>query len=133
MKSAQEIVESMMSSDRLSQWLGIDVLEIRPGFAKISMIVRSEMVNGFDIAHGGITYSLSDSALAFASNSHGPKCMSIETSISHTKAVHVGDHLTAICEELHCGKTIGIYETRVFNQEGKTVSLFKGTVIRSKE
>ena len=86
------------------------------------------MLNGFAILHGGISYSLSDSALAFASNSYGNKCVSIETSISHLRQAKIGDILTAKCTELHRGKTIGIYEVIIANQDHKKISIFKGTV-----
>ena len=86
------------------------------------------MVNVFGITHGWITYFLSASALAFASNNHGPQAVSIETSISHTAKVLVGDILTAEAKELSRSKKIGFYEVTVKNQENKIVSLFKGTV-----
>ncbi len=89
------------------------------------------MLNGFDIAHGGITYSLADSALAFASNSHGIQSVSIETSISHTKPVKEGDVLTAIAIEKNLTSKIGVYEVVVTNQADVTVALFKGTVYRT--
>lgn len=122
------IVQKMMDGDAFSRWLGIEVVEIREGYSKLQLTVRKEMVNGFNIAHGGITYSLSDSALAFAANSYGKQCVSIETSISHTRPVNIGDELTAECIELNRGRTIGIYQVTIYNQEGKKVSLFKGTV-----
>lgn len=122
------IVNKMMDGDAFSQWLGIEVTDIKEGYCKLQLTVREEMVNGFMIAHGGITYSLSDSALAFASNSYGKQCVSIETSISHTRPVKIGDVLTAECKELNRGKRIGIYEVTTYNQEGKKVSIFKGTV-----
>lgn len=121
----------MMAKDYLSQWLGISIENIDYGTCKIKMLVRKEMLNGFEIAHGGITYCLSDSALAFASNSHGKQCVSIETSISHTHKVKQGDELTAQSIELHRGKKTGIYEVRIHNQNNELVSLFKGTVFIS--
>lgn len=124
----EAIVKKMMAGDAFSQWLNIEVLAIREGYSKLSMKISEEMVNGFKIAHGGITYSLSDSALAFASNSYGKQCVSIETSISHTRPVKIGDELTAECKELNRGKSIGIYEVTTYNQDHKKVSLFKGTV-----
>ncbi len=126
--SPEAIVQKMMDGDAFSQWLGIEVETILEGYAKLKMTVRQEMVNGFSIAHGGITYSISDSALAFASNSYGKQCVSIETSISHTRPVKIGDELTAECKELNRGKSIGIYEVTTYNQDHKKVSLFKGTV-----
>ena len=117
-----------MNGDAFSQWLNIEVISIQEGYSKLSMKVRQEMVNGFNIAHGGITYSLSDSALAFAANSYGKQCVSIETSISHTRPVNIDDQLIAECIELNRGKSIGIYQVTILNQENKKVGLFKGTV-----
>jgi acyl-CoA thioesterase len=128
MPTAKEIVNTMMSKDFFSQWLGINVLEIGEGHCKLQLTVKKEMLNGFGIAHGGITYCLSDSALAFASNSRGPQAVSIETSISHTAKVNEGDILTAEAKELSRSKKIGFYEVTIRNQEDKIVSLFKGTV-----
>ncbi|MFM2228717.1 MAG: hypothetical protein RL664_2060 [Bacteroidota bacterium] len=83
MTHAEKIVDLMFTNDAFSQWLGIERLAIAPGICDLRMTVRGEMLNGFAIAHGGITYSLADTALAFASNAHGLKCYSVETSISH--------------------------------------------------
>lgn len=132
MKPSQ-IIDRMMEKDLFSQWLGIDRLEEGNGYCKLQMVVRPEMCNGFTIAHGGIAYSLADSALAFASNSHGRKAVSIETSISHLKPVIPGDTLTATAEEKNLGHRLGIYEVRVENQRGELVALFKGTVFRKEE
>lgn len=118
----------MMQADYFSQWLGIQVLELEKGCCKLQMKVRKEMLNGFGIAHGGITYCLSDSALAFSSNSHGKQCVSIETSISHTAKVLADDILTAVAKELQRGNKTGIYEVTVTNQHQHMVSHFKGTV-----
>lgn len=131
--SPTAIVEQMMNGDAFSQWLGIKVLKVEPGRSELSMVVQPEMVNGFTIAHGGISYSLSDSALAFAANAHGKKCVSIETSISHTRPVTIGDTLIARCTELNRGRTLGIYEVKVSNQNDKLIALFKGTVHISEE
>ena len=95
------------------------------------MTVREEMTNGFKIAHGGITYSLADSALAFASNSHGRKSVSVETSISHTKQCFVGDVITAKANEKSISNKISVYEITITNQKDETVALFKGTVYRT--
>lgn len=130
MKTPEEIVHTlMMSRDAFSQWLGIQVLEIRKGYCKLQMEVKKDMLNGFQIAHGGITYSLADSALAFASNSYGYKAVSIETSISHTEALKEGDIIRAETEELHRSNKIGIYQVKIYTMPDiKTVALFKGTV-----
>lgn len=133
MKTPQEIVDLMMEHDAFSKWLTISVKEIKLGSCSVQTTITSEMLNGFDIAHGGISYSIADSALAFASNSYGSKCVSIETSISHTRPSKLGDQLTVVATELHRGKKIGIYEVIVTNQEKKTIALFKGTVHISEE
>ena len=133
--SAQElaarVVNRMYDNDPFSIWLGIDRLLVQPGHCALKMTVRQEMLNGFAIAHGGITYSLADSCLAFASNSHGIQSVSVETSISHTKAVKEGDVLTATSEEMSLSRSIGVYHITVTNQRNETVALFKGTVFRT--
>jgi acyl-CoA thioesterase len=133
MEKHEEIVKQMMQNDRLSQWLGIEVLEAHKGWCKLRMTVREEMVNGFGVTHGGITYCLADSALAFSSNSHGRKSMSIETSISHTRRVITNDVLTVVSRELSLSNRLGIYEMTVTNQKNEVVALFKGTVYRTDE
>lgn len=122
--------EQMLDHDPFSQWLGIEILEIEDGYCKVALTVRKEMVNGMNIAHGGITYSLSDSAFAFASNSHGKLAVSIETSITHSQAVHIGDRLTATATIEHKNHKIGTYHVKVLNQNDEIVALFKGTVYR---
>jgi acyl-CoA thioesterase len=129
--SPREIIETMMAQDKMSQWLGIQVLDYTAGAVSLQMTVREEMVNGFHVTHGGITYSLADSALAFSSNSHGVHAMSIETSISHLKKVATGDVLTVHSKELSLSRKIGAYEMDIFNQNEELVAHFKGTVYRS--
>lgn len=132
MPNSNEIVNTMMAKDYFSQWLGIEILEIKPGFAKLKMTVRKEMLNGFGIAHGGITYSLADSALAFASNSHGQKSVSVETSISHTKPLHENDEIIAEAIEEHVSNKIGIYQIKITKTAtNELVASFKGTVYRT--
>ena len=128
---ATRVIDQMYNNDYFSQWLGIERLKEGPGTCVLRMTVSHEMLNGFAIAHGGITYSLADSALAFASNSHGRKAVSIETSISHTKAVIEGDVLTATAIEENLTNKIGIYKVVITNQKEETVALFKGSVYRT--
>jgi acyl-CoA thioesterase len=132
MKSkAARIVDAMMEKDHFSQWRGIVRLEEREGYCRLQMVVRPEMCNGFGIAHGGITYSLADSALAFASNSKGKHALSIETSISHIAPLQAEDGIVAIAEEKSFGNKVAIYEVRIEREEdGALVALFKGTVYR---
>ena len=131
MNQSEKIVDTMYQNDAFSQWLGIEVVEIKDGYCKLNMTVRKEMLNGFQIAHGGIAYSLADSALAFASNSHGRKSLSVETSISHTVSVKEGDSLIAVSNEISLSLKIGIYLISIKNQNEQEVALFKGTVYRT--
>lgn len=121
----------MYENDPFSIWMGIERVSVAPGACTLRMSVRGEMMNGFAIAHGGITYSLADSCLAFASNAHGIRAVSVETSISHTRPVLANDLLTATSEELSLSKRIGVYQITVTNQRNETVALFKGTVYRT--
>ena len=132
MSSAKLIVDKMMLNDHFSQWLGIEILETELGSCKLKMTIRKDMLNGFGIAHGGITYSLADSALAFASNSHGMKSVSVETSISHTESLKEHDVIIAEATEEKCSNKIGIYTIKIYNQSTHAiVALFKGTVYRT--
>lgn len=121
----------MYNGDAFSQWLGIERIEDAPGRSVLKMTVRKEMTNGFGIAHGGITFSLADSALAFASNAHGRKSVSIDCSINHIKQVRAGDVITAVATELSVSNKIAIYHIVIKNQDGDEVALFKGTVYRT--
>ena len=131
MSLQEKVFRKMYDNDAFSQWLGIEVVEVKDGYCELKMTVRKEMLNGFQIAHGGIAYSLADSALAFASNSHGRKSLSVETSISHTMSVKEGDVLTAITEELSLSDKIGVYLITITNQDNQEVAYFKGTVYRT--
>ena len=131
MELSKKVIEKMMSGDDFSQWLGIELLESAPGFCKIQLKVREEMTNGFNIAHGGISYSLADSCLAFAANSYGTQSVSIETSISHTKKVESGDLLIATSTELNKSKKTALYSITISNQDNIEIAHFKGTVYRT--
>ncbi|MBT6014299.1 MAG: hotdog fold thioesterase [Flavobacteriales bacterium] len=131
MDLAKKLVDKMMNGDAFSQWLGIEVFEISNGFCKLQMTVREEMTNGFNIAHGGIAYSLADSCLAFAANSDGIQSVSIETSISHTKKVKSGDILTATSKEINKSNKTALYYITITNQDKLEVAHFKGTVYRT--
>ena len=124
------VVEKLMQEDAYSHWLQVERLEEGPGVCVLRMKVRAEMVNGFGIAHGAITYGFADSALAFASNAHGRHSVSIETSISHLKPVKVGDVLTTHVEEKSLGNRLGVYHIELRNQDKVKVALFQGTVYR---
>lgn len=123
----------MMEDDFFSQWLGIEIIEIKQGYCKLGLTLRREMLNGFGMAHGGITYSFADSAFAFASNSKGRKSVSIETSITHVMALKEGDEIIAeaACETET--EKLGHYKVTVYkkNNSNEIVALFKGMVYKT--
>lgn len=129
--TALSVVQHMMQHDLFSQWLGIEVLDIKEGYSKIKMAVRKEMVNGFGIVHGGVAFSLADSAFAFACNNRNVLSVALDTAINFIKPVHVGDELTAEAKELHNGKSTGLYHISISNQHDHVVAIFKGTCFRT--
>jgi len=125
------VVAHMMQHDAFSQWLGIEVLEVSEGYSKIRMTLRKEMLNGFGIIHGGIAFSLADSAFAFACNNRNNLSVALDTSITFTKATMPDDVLTAEAKELHNGRSTGLYHITITNQKGEPVAHFKGTCFRT--
>lgn len=130
---AQKVVNKMFENDRFSKWLGISILEIKPGYSRLQMKIRKNMLNGFHTCHGGITFSFADSALAFASNNYGRIAVALETSIAFPAPVVENDVLTAEAVEQSRGNSIGIYNVTVTNQSGVKVGVFRGTVYRTKK
>lgn len=128
---AGKVVDHMMEHDLFSQWLGVEVLEIKEGYSRIRMTVRKEMINGFGIVHGGIPFSLADSAFAFACNNRNVLSVALDTSINFIKPVHVDDVLTAEAKELHNGKSTGLYHIAIINQNNHLVAQFKGLCYRT--
>jgi acyl-CoA thioesterase len=128
---AKQVVDHMMKNDLFSQWLGIEVLDIKEGYSKIKMTVRKDMINGLGIVHGGIPFSLADSAFAFACNNRNVLSVALDTSINFIKPVHVDDVLTAEAKELHNGRSTGLYHITITNQKEHIVALFKGTCFRT--
>ena len=128
---ANDIVSYMMENDLFSQWLGIEVLEIKEGYSRIKMVVRKEMVNGFGIVHGGIPFSLADSAFAFACNNRNNLSVALDVTITFTKAVNIDDVLIAEAKEVHNGRSTGVYLISITNQKDQQVALFKGTCFRT--
>jgi len=125
-----KIPYKMLSLDAYSQWLGIEILECEIGRCRVAMTVRKEMLNSMNKAHGGITYSLADTAFGFAANTHGRFSVSIETSINHIEAVNEGDYLVAesIIEKVNNKLGFNIIEVKRGNE---MVALFKGVVYRT--
>jgi acyl-CoA thioesterase len=131
MPTPQQVVTHMLQNDLFSQWLGISVLEVTEGYSKIKMIVREEMINGFGIVHGGIAFSLADSAFAFACNNRNILSVALDTSINFIKPVHIGDELIAEAKELHNGKSTGLYQIEIVNQKNYLIAQFKGLCYRT--
>ena len=128
---AERIVSAMMARDAFSQWLGIEILVTKPDESQLRMTIRPEMVNGFGVAHGGIVYSLADSALAFAANTNGNVTVAIDNAITYPAAINAGDVLTATCTKDSTTRRLGFYRVTVKNQGGAIVATFKGTVYKT--
>lgn len=125
------VVDHMMKNDLFSQWMGIQIVTIAEGYSKVKMAVRNEMMNGLGIVHGGIAFSLADSSFAFACNSRNNLSVALDTSINFLKPVHVGDILIAEAKEIHNGKSTGLYQITITNQNNHIVAFFKGTCFRT--
>jgi len=128
---SKKIVDWMLNNDRFSKWLGIKIKNIETGKVTLELEITEIMLNGFDILHGGIAFALADSALAFASNSHGRRAVSLEALINYTAPVYVGDTLTAIAEESNLTNNTAVYDITIYNQHQRKVALFRGTVYRT--
>jgi acyl-CoA thioesterase len=127
----RRIVDGMLARDAFSRWLGLELVELRPGSCTCRLTVRGDMVNGLGVTHGGVIYSLADSALAFACNASGQVTVSIENAIRYPAPVKAGDVLTAVVEAGGGSRRLEYYNGRITNQEGTVVGLFTGTVYRT--
>ena len=131
---AERVVSSMMSADAFSQTLGMEVVEVRPRAATVRMTVRDDMRNGFGVCHGAVPFALADSALAFASNTHGSVTVSIENSITYPRAIAPGDVLTAVAEQESETNRLAFFRvtvTRAGIEREEIVALFRGTVYKT--
>lgn len=126
----ENIPYKMLSQDAFSTWLGIEIIKCEVGRVTLGMTIRNEMLNSMNRAHGGISYSLADTAFGFTANTHGKYAVSIETSINHIEALNEGDYITAEA-------TVDLQKTKVgFNivevkRGDELVALFKGVVYRT--
>ncbi len=123
--------KGMYAKDAFSQWLGIEVAEVKPGAVVLTMEVRPEMTNGFGIAHGGIAFSLADSALAFAANAHGRQAVTVQSSVSFFRPARAGDRLICFTAEEHLGPKTAMYHISITNQHQEKIAVFSGTVYRT--
>lgn len=126
----KEIPNKMLSLDPFSKWLGIEIISSELGEVKLGLKIRKEMLNSMKKAHGGIAYSLADTAFGFAANTHGKYAVSIETSINHIEALNEGDYLTAVSVIEKVGNKLGFNIVEVRRGE-ELVALFKGVVYRT--
>lgn len=126
LKTAQQCADAMLAKDKSSAAMGIAVEIIEPGKAVASMTVRDDMLNGFDVIHGGLTFALADTAFAFACNSYDQLTVAASAQIEFLRPAVVGDELKAIAAEDHRGRRSGYYTVGVRNQRDELVALFRG-------
>jgi acyl-CoA thioesterase len=123
---AERVVRVLFDRDRASQGLGIEILEVRPGYIRATMLVREDMVNGHNICHGGYVFTLADSAFAFCCNSFNVVTVAAGATIDFLAPAHAGDRLFATAKELWRSRRTGLYEIEVTNQNDATIALFRG-------
>lgn len=132
MQIANAVRERMFAQDRASQSLGIEVQAIGPGSATLTMTVRADMCNGFEICHGGLIATLADSAFAFACNSHNEMTVASGFSVDFVAPAYVGNVLTAMAKEVALAGRTGVYDVEVRNQRGELIAVFRGNSYRIK-
>jgi acyl-CoA thioesterase len=123
---AEAAVRAMYERDSASQALGMRIVEVRPGYARVTMGIRENMVNGHQICHGGLIFTLADSSFAFACNSHNCVTVAAGGTIEFLLAVRLGDDLIATAQERSRSRRTGIYDVDVRNQKGECVAMFRG-------
>jgi acyl-CoA thioesterase len=127
---AERATAALYQRDRASQALGMQLAAVRPGWARVTMRVRGDMVNGHQVCHGGLLFALADSAFAFACNSHNESTVAAAASIDFLAGAREGDELTAEASELWRTRRNGIYEISIHNQRGERIALFRGRSYR---
>ena len=125
-------VTVMLERDAFSRWLGVQLLSVEPGRCTLRMRVRDEMVNGFGVAHGGVAFSLADSAMAFACNAGEHVTVAIDNTISYPAPIRTGDELTAVAEEESTTSRLAFYRVTIRRQDDVVAALFRGTVYRTR-
>ena len=127
----QQVAEKMLEHDGFSKLLGLQIDEVSAGYCRLHFIVRPDMVNGFSIIHGGVVFSASDSAFAFACNSHGRITVALDVSITFIRPASIGETLFVEAKEIHLGHRTGVYDIRTTNEKGELIAMFKGTAYRT--
>lgn len=130
MKTPFELAQYMLNQDHFSQWMGIKLIEVREKYCLIEMPVKKEMINGLKTVHGGVTFSLADSALAFSSNNTNDASVALNCIMNFTKAVRLGDTLTAESILISDTRKTGVYDISITNQHKVLVATFRGTVYK---
>lgn len=127
---ARAAAEAMYARDGASQGLGMALAAVGPGYARMTMAVRADMLNGHHNCHGGFIFALADSAFAFACNSYNHNTVGAACTIDYLAPGRLGDVLTAEAAEQALAGKSGIYDVKVSNQDGRTVALFRGKSLR---
>lgn len=123
---AEATAKSMFARDAATQALGMQIVKMAPGYAQLSMPVRSDMLNGHQTCHGGFIFALADSAFAFSCNSHNRNTVASGCSIDYLAPGREGDVLTAEAVELSRSGRTGVYDVTISNQAGVRIALFRG-------
>ena len=129
----RHIVGKLISRDPFSRWMGIEIIEVKEGLCKIRCSIGKEMINGFEVAHGGIIYSLADTALAFSAITDGRVALSLDNSTSYAKKARLGDTITACSKAVNITYRTGLFDIKITNQTSDIIAIMKGTVYRSED
>lgn len=130
MMDPKKVVAEMIARDKFSEWLGLELLELRPGYVRLQATIRPEMMNGIGTLHGGVTFAMADSAFAFTCNMENSISVALDAHISFTKAGYAGDIFTIESQEINATRKTGLYEVRITNQHQELIAVFKGTCYR---
>ena len=130
MKTPKELAHYMLNQDEFSKWMGIQLIDVEEKYCLIEMTIRKEMINGLKTVHGGVTFSLADSALAFSSNNTNEASVALNCMINFTKAVKLGDTLIAESVLISDTRKTGVYDISITNQHKVLVATFRGTVYK---
>lgn len=128
-----QTVTSLLQKDPFSQWMGIEIVAVKPGYCKLKCSISSQMLNGFEVVHGGIIFSLADTALAFSAATTGRVGLALDNSISYTKKAKLNDTLTATSEAISITHHTGLFKINITNQHSEIIAFMKGTVYRTNE
>ncbi len=130
MVDARSVADALYAQDSASPALGIEIADVGPGRASVTMTVRADMTNGHEVCHGGLIFTLADTAMAFASNSHNEEALAAAASIDFMNPAPVGAQLTATAIEQSSRGRSAIYDVTVTDDDGATIALFRGRTRR---